>query len=128
MTVAKKRILLVDDDVSLRKALADQLELHEEFETTEVGTAALAIEAIEHGAFDAILLDVALPDMDGRDVCRLVRRKAIHTPIIMLSGLAGEADAILGLESGANDYVTKPFRLNVLLARLRAQLRQHEQS
>ncbi len=128
MTVAMKRILLVDDDDDMRKALADQLELHEEFETTEVGTAATAIEAIEHGEFDAIILDVALPDMDGRDVCRLVRRKGVHTPIIMLTGLVGEADAILGLESGANDYVTKPFKLGVLLARLRAHMRQHDQS
>ncbi len=128
MTVAKKRILLVDDDVSLRKALADQLELHEEFETTEVETAAMAIEAVEHDEFDAILLDVALPDMDGRDVCRLIRRKGVHTPVIMLTGLDGEADAILGLDSGANDYVTKPFRLGVLLARLRAQMRQHDLS
>ena len=122
------RILLVDDDISLRKALADQLELHEEFETTEVETAAMAIEAVEHDEFDAILLDVALPDMDGRDVCRLIRRKGIHTPVIMLTGLDGEADAILGLDSGANDYVTKPFRLGVLLARLRAQMRQHDLS
>ena len=128
MTVAKKRILLVDDDISLRKALADQLELHEEFETTEVETAAMAIEAVEHDEFDAILLDVALPDMDGRDVCRLIRRKGVHTPVIMLTGLDGEADAILGLDSGANDYVTKPFRLGVLLARLRAQMRQHDLS
>lgn len=128
MTVAKKRILLVDDDISLRKTLADQLELHEEFETTEVETAAMAIEAVEHDEFDAILLDVALPDMDGRDVCRLIRRKGVHTPVIMLTGLDGEADAILGLDSGANDYVTKPFRLGVLLARLRAQMRQHDLS
>jgi DNA-binding response OmpR family regulator len=128
MAAAKKKILLVDDDVSLRKALADQLELHEEFETTELGTASEAIEVLEDDEFDAIFLDVALPDMDGRDVCRLLRRKDIHTPVIMLTGLDSEADAILGLDSGANDYVTKPFKLGVLLARLRAQMRQHELS
>ena len=128
MAAARKKILLVDDDVSLRKALADQLELHEEFETTEVGTAAEAIEVLEGEEFDAIFLDVALPDMDGRDVCRLLRRKEIFTPVIMLTGLDSEADAILGLDSGANDYVTKPFKLGVLLARLRAQMRQHELS
>ena len=128
MQISRKRILLVDDDVPMRKALADQLELHEEFETVEVEDAATAIAAIESDEFDAILLDVALPDMDGRDVCRLIRRKGVHTPVIMLTGMVGEADAILGLDSGANDYVTKPFKLGVLLARLRAQMRQHELS
>ncbi len=126
MAGTKKRILLVDDDVPLRKALADQLELHEEFETTEVENAAEAMEAIENDDFDAILLDILLPDMDGRDLCRLMRRNGNHTPVIMLTGLDGEADAILGLDSGANDYIVKPFRLAVLLARLRAHLRQHE--
>ena len=126
MTITRKKILLVDDDVPLRNALADQLELHEEYETTEVDNAASAMAAIENGDFDAILLDVALPDMDGRDMCRLLRRNGNHTPVIMLTGLDGEADAILGLDSGANDYIVKPFRLGVLLARLRAHLRQHE--
>jgi DNA-binding response OmpR family regulator len=128
MTVTRKRILLVDDDDALRKALADQLELHEEFETTEVDTAQTALEAVDQGEFDAILLDIALPDMDGRDVCRLIRRKGVHTPVIMLTGMDGEADAILGLDSGANDYVTKPFKLGVLLARMRAHMRQHDLS
>jgi DNA-binding response OmpR family regulator len=66
--------------------------------------------------------------MDGRDVCRLMRRSGVKSPIIMLTGAGSESDTILGLESGANDYVTKPFKLGVLLARLRAQLRQHELS
>ena len=66
--------------------------------------------------------------MDGRDVCRLMRRNGVKSPIIMLTGLDTDADQILGLNAGASDYVTKPFRLNVLLARLRVQLRQHEQS
>ena len=128
MMATQKRILLVDDDAALRTALADQLELHEEFETTEVEDATEALSVLEQENFDAILLDVALPDMDGRDVCRLLRRRGNHTPVIMLTGLDGEADAILGLDSGANDYVTKPFRLGVLLARLRAHMRQHELS
>src|SRR3546814_9789727 len=66
--------------------------------------------------------------MDGREVCRLLRRNGVSAPIIMLTAADSDADAILGLDSGANDYVTKPFRLNVLMARLRAQLRLHEQS
>ena len=123
-----KRILLVDDDEHLRTALAEQLELHEDFLTVEAGSGSEALAALEKDVYEAILLDVALPDMDGRDVCRLLRRKGVHAPVIMLTGLDGEADAILGLDSGANDYVTKPFRLGVLLARLRAHMRQHELS
>ena len=66
--------------------------------------------------------------MDGRELCRLMRRADVKAPIIMLTGADSEADTILGLDSGANDYITKPFRLGVLLARIRAQLRQHERS
>src|SRR5579872_3566208 len=106
-----RKILIVDDDVALRHSLAEQLRLHEEFQPAE-----------------AVLLDVGLPDMDGRELCRLLRRSGVRAPILMLTGADSDADAILGLDSGANDYITKPFRLSVLLARLRAQLRQHEQS
>jgi len=123
-----KRILMVGDDDSLRNSLAEQLQLHEEFQTREVGTATEAMEVVKDEHFDAVLLDVGLPDMDGREACRLLRRAGVKAPIIMLTAADSDADAILGLDAGANDYVTKPFRLGVLLARLRAQLRQHEQS
>ncbi len=123
-----KRILMVDDDEALRESLAEQLRLHEEFETTLTGSAAEGLEAVRTGYFDAVLLDVGLPDMDGREGCRLMRRGGVKAPIIMLTAHDTDADTILGLDAGANDYVTKPFRLGVLLARLRAQLRQHEQS
>jgi len=123
-----KRILMVDDDDALRNSLAEQLQLHEEFQTREVGTATEAMEVVKDEHFDAVLLDVGLPDMDGREACRLLRRAGVKAPIIMLTAADSDADAILGLDAGANDYVTKPFRLGVLLARLRAQLRQHEQS
>lgn len=123
-----KRILLVDDDEALRQSLAEQLQLHEEFETAEAGDGASGLAAAREGSFAAVLLDVGLPDMDGRDLCRLMRREGVRCPIIMLTAAGTDADAILGLDSGANDYVTKPFRLGVLLARLRAQLRQFEQS
>ncbi len=123
-----KKVLLVDDDEALRGSLAEQLQLHEEFETAEAETAAAALELAKNTYFDCILLDVGLPDMDGRDLCRLMRRSGVRSPIIMLTGADSDSDAILGLDSGANDYVTKPFRLGVLLARLRAQLRQFEQS
>jgi len=123
-----KKILLVDDDEILRQSLEEQLQLHEEFVTASSSNATDAIERTKSEYFDAILLDVGLPDMDGREACRLMRRNGVKTPVIMLTAAGTDADTILGLDAGANDYVTKPFRLNVLLARLRAQLRQHEQS
>jgi DNA-binding response OmpR family regulator len=123
-----RKILIVDDDIMLRRSLAEQLQLHEEFDTAEAGNAADALDHVKGGHHDAILLDVGLPDMDGRELCRLMRRSGVRVPVLMLTAADGEADTILGLDSGANDYITKPFRLNVLLARLRAQLRQHEQS
>jgi len=125
---AGRRILIVDDDLALRHSLAEQLQLHEEFATNEAATAGEALDLVKGHYYDAILLDVGLPDMDGRELCRLMRRSGMRAPILMLTAADGDADAILGLDSGANDYITKPFRLNVLLARLRAQLRQHELS
>jgi DNA-binding response OmpR family regulator len=123
-----KKILLVDDDDALRQSLREQLHLHEEFSTVEADTGSKALEAAKENHFDAVLLDVGLPDLDGREVCRLLRRNGVKCPIIMLTAHDSDADTILGLDAGANDYVSKPFRLGVLLARLRAQLRQHEQS
>jgi DNA-binding response OmpR family regulator len=123
-----QKILLVEDDEALRSSLAEQLQLHEEFQIQTAGTGAEALEAGKAGHYDLIILDVGLPDMDGRDVCRLLRRGGVRAPILMLTGADTEADTILGLDSGANDYVTKPFKLGVLLARIRSQLRQHERS
>lgn len=122
------RILIVDDDDALRQSLAEQLELNEEFAAVQCGTAAQAIGIVESERFDAILLDLGLPDMDGRELCRRLRAVGVQVPIVMLTGADSDADTILGLESGADDYVTKPFRLSVLLARLRAHLRQSEHS
>lgn len=123
-----RKILVVDDDDALRDSLCEQLALHEEFSTTAAASGEQALALVKDTYFDAIVLDVGLPDMDGRDLCRLMRRNGIRSPVIMLTGHVSDADTILGLDSGANDYVTKPFRLGVLLARLRAQLRQFEQS
>jgi len=123
-----RRILIVDDDSALRQSLAEQLKLNEEFVAVECDTAARALEIAQHERLDAILLDVGLPDMDGRELCRRLRDAAVQVPIVMLTGADSDADTILGLESGADDYVTKPFRLSVLLARLRAHLRQSEHS
>src|SRR5438309_2115273 len=123
-----KKILLVDDDQALRSVLAEQLDLYDGFTTIQVGTAAEGLEKAKLAHYDAILLDIGLPDMDGRELCKLMRRQGVRSPVIMLTAADSDADTILGLESGANDYVTKPFRINVLLARLRAHLRQHERS
>ncbi len=123
-----RRVLVVDDDPDLCQMLAEQLQIHEEFvtETAESGTE--AIDRSKEQYFDIILLDVGLPDMDGREVCRVMRRNGVKSPIIMLTGADTDADTILGLDAGANDYVTKPFRVGVLMARLRAHVREHEQS
>jgi len=123
-----KKILLVDDDDALRETLAEQLDLHEEFVTQQAPCAADGLEMVKNGHFDLILLDVGLPDMDGREACKIMRKNGSRAPIIMLTAQDSDSDQILGLESGANDYVSKPFRIGVLLARIRAQLRQHEQS
>jgi DNA-binding response OmpR family regulator len=123
-----RHILIVDDDQDLRDSLAEQLALHDEFETEVAATAREAIDALKKQRIDLILLDIGLPDMDGREACKLIRRNGFKGPVIMLTAQDTDSDQILGLESGANDYVTKPFRIAVLLARIRAQLRQHEQS
>ena len=123
-----KTILIIDDDDDLREALAEQLNLHEEFKTQQAATAADGVRLGREIRADLILLDVDLPDMDGREACRLLRKDGVSTPIIMLTAQSADADAILGLDAGANDYVTKPFRFAVLLARIRAHLRSHEQS
>ena len=125
---AQKTILIIDDDDDLREALIDQFALHEEFRTIEADTAGGGINRSKEERADLILLDVDLPDMDGREACRLMRKNGVSSPIVMLTGQDTDADQILGLESGANDYVTKPFKFSVLLARVRAHLRSHEQS
>ncbi|MEE8294344.1 MAG: response regulator transcription factor [Sphingomonadales bacterium] len=123
-----KKILLVDDDEDLRETLREQLWLQEEYTADEAGTGAEGLKLLETNQYEVVLLDVGLPDIDGRDLCRKIRRLGVKVPIIMLTGADSEADTILGLESGANDYVTKPFRFGILSARIRAHLRQHEQS
>jgi DNA-binding response OmpR family regulator len=122
------KILLVDDDDDLREALAEQLVLTEEFDAFEAADGAQAMERVKGEQFDLVILDVGLPDTDGRELCKRMRKAGVKSPILMLTGHDTDADQILGLDSGANDYVTKPFKFPVLLARIRAQLRQHEQS
>jgi DNA-binding response OmpR family regulator len=123
-----KKILLVDDDADLREALSEQLVLTEDFDVFDAATGQEALEKVKAQIYDLVILDVALPDTDGRELCRTLRKHGVKGPVLMLTGHDSDADTILGLDSGANDYVTKPFKFPVLLARIRAQLRQHEQS
>ena len=124
-----KRILLVDDDDLLRETLIEQFSVHDDFAVEPIPNAQEAIERVKDEAhIDLMLLDVGLPDMDGREACRVMRKNGFKSPIIMLTGADSEADTILGLDAGANDYVSKPFKFGVLLARVRAHLRSHEQS
>lgn len=123
-----KKILLVDDDDDLREALSEQLIMTEDFDVFEAANGTEAMTKAKEALYDLIILDVGLPDTDGRELCRLMRKQGVKSPILMLTGHDTDADTILGLDAGANDYVTKPFKFPVLLARIRAQLRQHEQS
>lgn len=124
----RKSILIIDDDPDLRELLCEQLQLHEEFNAACAATAAEGIQMAKESRPDLILLDVDLPDINGREACRLLRRAGVLAPVIMVTAASGDSDTILGLDSGASDYVTKPFKFNLLLARIRAQLRNHEQS
>jgi DNA-binding response OmpR family regulator len=123
-----RTILIVDDDEDLRGALAEQIDLEDDFKTVQARTGGEGVATAKAVRPDLILLDVDLPDMDGRDACRQMREDGVLAPVIMLTGAATDDDTVRGLDAGADDYVTKPFRFAVLLARIRAQLRSHEQS
>src|ERR1700704_5783926 len=123
-----RRILIVEDDAELRDALVEQLALHEEFEALAAENGTKGVQTAKSGQVDLVIMDVGLPDIDGREAVRMLRKGGFKAPILLLTGHDTDSDTILGLESGANDYVTKPFRFAVLLARIRAQLRQHEAS
>jgi DNA-binding response OmpR family regulator len=104
------------------------LVLTEDFDVFEADSGSKGLERAKEAIYDLVILDVGLPDMDGRELCRLMRKQGVKCPIVMLTGHDSDSDTILGLDAGANDYVSKPFKFPVLLARIRAQLRQHEQS
>ena len=122
------RLLVVDDDKDLRDTLSEQLSLYDEFMVSTADSATQAVSAVRRDRVDLAIMDIGLPDMDGREAVKILRKSSYKAPVIMLTGHDTDSDTILGLEAGANDYVTKPFRFAVLLARIRAQLRQHEQS
>ncbi len=123
-----RQILVVDDDNDLREVLCEQLALHAEFAVAEAPSAETARQYIRETPPDIVIMDVGLPDMDGREAVKLLRLEGFKRPIIMLTGRDSDADTVIGLEAGANDYVVKPFRFAVLLARIRVQLRLHDAS
>ena len=126
--ITERKILIVDDDDDLRQSLQEQLAMIHEFEVLTAETAAKGIDAVKNEHLDLVVLDVGLPDMDGREMCKHLRKHGFKKPILMLTGSSSDADQVLGFDSGANDYITKPFTFAVLLARIRVHLRQHEQS
>ena len=116
------RILIVDDEPEIVRGLEDNLRF-EGYETVSATNGRDGLSLALREAPDLVVLDVAMPHLSGWDVCRELRRKGIDVPVIMLTARGGEADRVLGLELGADDYVTKPFSLRELLARVRAVLR-----
>ena len=122
------RLLICDDDESLRETLIEQLDLYEEFVIVSAEDAKSALARVAEDRIDLAIMDVGLPDMDGREAVRAMRRNGYRGPVIMLSAQDSEDDMVEGLEAGANDYVAKPFKFAVLLARIRAHLRSHEAS
>ena len=123
-------ILIVEDDAALRATLAEQIAMEGDFTADEAESATEAAAKLADGdvRYDAILLDIGLPDGDGRDFCAKLRRDGKKMPVIMLTGADAEQDVVRGLDAGANDYIAKPFRLPELLARVRAQLRVFDNS
>ncbi|MFN3689123.1 response regulator transcription factor [Salinarimonas sp.] len=122
------RLLVLDDEQELRDTLAEQLALYDEFSVITAETAGEAMRIVQNERIDLAVMDVGLPDMDGREAVKLMRKHGFRSPIIMLTAQGSDADTVLGLEAGANDYVVKPFKFAVLLARIRAQLRQYAAS
>lgn len=124
----QRTILIADDDSELRSTLAEQLGLGDEFAVTQAADATQAILSALEERPDLLVIDVGLPDMDGREAVQALREKGFRNPIIILTGQTADEDAVTSLEAGANDYVTKPFKFAVLLARIRAHLRQLDAS
>jgi DNA-binding response OmpR family regulator len=122
------RLLICDDDAILRDTLTEQLDLCEEFTVVTEANATDAIRRMAAERIDLAVMDVGLPDLDGREAVRRMRAGGFRGPVIMLTAQDSEEDHVEGLEAGANDYVTKPFKFGILLARIRAHLRSHEAS
>ncbi|MCZ2203564.1 response regulator transcription factor [Bartonella sp. A05] len=119
-------LLIIEDDDDLRPILVEQLQIHNEFEVLQAKTAVAGITIAQKKNIDLVILDISLSDLDGREAVKKLRTQGFRAPIIMITDCDTDCDTILNIEAGANDYVTKPFRFAVLLARIRAQLRQYE--
>ncbi|WP_375664998.1 response regulator transcription factor [Bartonella sp. TT121SHDZB] len=120
-------LLIVEDD-DLRPILVEQLQMHQEFEIFQAKTTEEGIKITQEKNIDLAILGIELPDLDGCKAIKQLRTQGFRAPIIIIMNYDTNCDTILDLETGANDYVTKPFRFAVLLARIRAQLRQYEQN
>jgi DNA-binding response OmpR family regulator len=123
-----KRVLLVDDDQMLRSSLAEQLAADASYTVVEAGSCVEGRARAAEGLYEFMILDIGLPDGDGRALCRELRDSGVSCPIVLLTAAESDADTIQGLDAGANDYVTKPFRFAVLMARVHAHLRSHGHS
>jgi len=121
------KILLIEDEPEMQKGLRDNLKF-EGYDVDVAGDGEKGLKKILEGKHDLVLLDVMLPEMSGFDVCKAAREEGVRTPIIMLTAKGEEIDKVLGLELGADDYITKPFSLRELLARVKAVLRRKEGS
>jgi DNA-binding response OmpR family regulator len=119
---AVPNVLVVEDDEAIYEPLVRALR-REGYEVEHAGTGEAALDRLDGGGFDLLVLDVGLPGMDGITVCRRVRERYGGLPVLMLTARTSELDEVLGLDAGADDYVTKPFTLAVLGARVRALLR-----
>jgi DNA-binding response OmpR family regulator len=121
------KILVVDDEGAMRQGLVDNL-LFEGYEVEEAENGRIALEKIEQAQYDLIVLDVMMPEVSGFDVCKQLRQNGNQVPIILLTAKGEEIDRVLGLEFGADDYISKPFSLRELLARIKAILRRTQNS
>jgi DNA-binding response OmpR family regulator len=116
------KILIVEDELNMVQGLKDNLE-YEGYEVDTAMDGRSGLKKILQGRYDLVLLDVMLPELSGFDICKAVRKEGVSTPIILLTARGEEIDKVLGLEFGADDYITKPFSLRELLARIKAILR-----
>ncbi|MBW6478611.1 MAG: response regulator transcription factor [Bacteroidales bacterium] len=116
------KILLIEDEHGMAEGIKDALDLHG-FKVTHAGNAEIGEDLLETETFDLVLLDVMLPGRDGFEMCRLIRAKGLNLPVVMLTARNEEVDKVVGLEIGADDYVSKPFSMRELIARIKALLR-----
>lgn len=122
----RRRILITENDANLRTTLTDQIALNAEFEVLQASNASDAMNYLMETAPDLVIMDAGLPDLDGRDAVRFIRNGGYRGPIIILVDQSTDADAVIGFNADAIDYVLKPFRFAVLLARMRSNLRNYD--